>query len=111
MHVKIKSPQQNINRKEDSYVQRLYHETVGFAYGLEIKLQENDEAFHIHHFVERIPEKALEGFYKTRGYTPSYHTINRFRIHPAMKELLRQCFVQFRSCLVEEKMIDIVNYI
>ena len=116
---------------------------------LEIKLQENDVAFHIHHLVESIPEKAFEGFYKTegapcyhprmmlkiilcgytqsafsgrkiealltdsirmmwlaQGYTPSYRTINRFRIHPAMKELLRQCFVQFRNCLVEEKMID-----
>ncbi len=41
-----------------------------------------------------------------QGYGPSYRTINRFRVHPDMTELLRQWFVQFRSQLVEEKWID-----
>jgi len=41
-----------------------------------------------------------------QGYKPSYRTINRFRVDPHMKELLRQCFVQFRSKLVQENLID-----
>ncbi len=41
-----------------------------------------------------------------QGDEPSYRTINRFRIHPDMKELLRQCFVQIRYQLVEEKWIN-----
>ena len=41
-----------------------------------------------------------------QGYEPSYRTINRFRVHPEVQELLRQCFVQFRCQLVKEKLID-----
>ncbi|MFD2868879.1 transposase, partial [Kurthia populi] len=116
---------------------------------LEVKLQKNDIAFHIHHLVESIPKEAFAPFYQetgcpsyhpkmmlkiilcgytqsvfsgrrmedltkdsirmkwlAQGYEPSYRTINRFRIHPQMQELLRQCFVQFRCQLVEEKLID-----
>ncbi|WP_342581234.1 IS1182 family transposase [Ureibacillus sp. FSL W7-1570] len=116
---------------------------------LEIKLQENDIAFHIHHLVESIPDEAFQPFLRNtgcpayhprmmlkiilcaysqsvfsgrkieallkdsirmmwlaQGYEPSYRTINRFRVHPEVKELIRQCFVQFRCQLVEEKLID-----
>ena len=116
---------------------------------LEVKLQENDIAFHIHNLVESIPEEAFTSFLRNegcpayhprmmlkiilcgytqsvfsgrkieallkdsvrmmwlaQGYEPSYRTINRFRVHPAVEELLRQCFVQFRCQLVNEKMID-----
>ena len=116
---------------------------------LEIKLQENDIAFHIHHLVESIPNEAFQPFLRNtgcpayhprmmlkiilcaysqsvfsgrkieallkdsirmmwlaQGYEPSYRTINRFRVHPEVKELIRQCFVQFRCQLVEEKLID-----
>src|SRR5699024_2408218 len=41
-----------------------------------------------------------------QGYEPTYRTINRFRTNPSVAELLRQCFVQFRSKLVQEKVID-----
>src|SRR5699024_5370203 len=41
-----------------------------------------------------------------QGYEPTYRTINRFRTNPLVADLLRQCFVQFRSKLVEEKEID-----
>ncbi|WP_336825731.1 transposase, partial [Sporosarcina sp. USHLN248] len=41
-----------------------------------------------------------------QGYEPSYRTINRFRVHSEVKELIRQCFVQFRCQLIEEKRID-----
>ncbi len=116
---------------------------------LEIKLQENDIAFHIHHLVESIPDEAFTSFLRNegcpayhprmmlkiilcgytqsvfsgrkieallkdsvrmmwlaQGYEPSYRTINRFRVHPAVEELLRQCFVQFCCQLVDEKLID-----
>ncbi|OIJ11841.1 DDE transposase [Anaerobacillus alkalilacustris] len=116
---------------------------------LEVKLQNNDIAFHIHHLVESIPHEALESFLRNtgcpayhprmmlkiilcaytqsvfsgrkieellrdsirmmwlaQGYEPSYRTINRFRVQPEVKELIRQCFVQFRCQLIEEKLID-----
>ena len=116
---------------------------------LEVKLQNNDIAFHIHHLVESIPHEAFEPFLRNagcpayhprmmlkiilcaytqsvfsgrkieallkdsirmmwlaQGYEPSYRTINRFRVQPEVKELIRQCFVQFRCQLVEEKLID-----
>jgi transposase len=116
---------------------------------LEVKLQKNDIAFHIHHLVESIPHQAFEPFLRNtgcpayhprmmlkiilcaysqsvfsgrkieallkdsirmmwlaQGYEPSYRTINRFRVQPEVKELIRQCFVQFRCQLVEEKLIE-----
>jgi len=116
---------------------------------LEVKLQKNDIAFHVHHLVESIPHEALEPFLRNegcpayhprmmlkiilcaytqsvfsgrkieallkdsirmmwlaQGYEPSYRTINRFRVHPEVKELIRQCFVEFRCQLVSEKLID-----
>ena len=116
---------------------------------LEVKLQNNDIAFHIHHLVESIPQEAFEPFLRTegcpayhprmmlkiilcaytqsvfsgrkmeallkdsirmmwlaQGYEPSYRTINRFRVQPEVKDIIRQCFVQFRCRLVEEKLID-----
>ena len=116
---------------------------------LEVKLQENDIAYHVHHLVESIPDEAFKPFLRNegcpayhprmmlkiilcaytqsvfsgrkieallkdsirmmwlaQGYEPSYRTINRFRVHPEVKELIRQCFIQFRCQLVEEKIID-----
>ncbi|MER2007849.1 MAG: transposase, partial [Psychrobacillus sp.] len=116
---------------------------------LEVKLQENDIAFHIHHLVESIPDEAFKVFLRNtgcpayhprmmmkiilcaysqsvfsgrkiegllydsvrimwlaQGYQPSYRTINRFRVQPEVSELIRQCFVQFRCQLVQEKLID-----
>jgi len=116
---------------------------------LEVKLQNNDIAFHVHHLVESIPHEAFEPFLRNegcpayhprmmlkiilcsytqsvfsgrkieallkdsirmmwlaQGYEPSYRTINRFRVQAEVKDLLRQCFVQFRCQLVKEKLID-----
>jgi len=87
---------------------------------LEVKLQKNDIAFSIHHLVESIPHEAFNAFVRhtccptyhprmmwlAQGYEPSYRTINRFPIHPDMKELIRQRFVRFRCQLVEERLID-----
>ena len=116
---------------------------------LEVKLQNNDIAFHVHQLVESIPQEAFEPFIQhegcpayhprmmlkiilcaytqsvfsgrkieallkdsirmmwlAQGYEPSYRTINRFRVQSEVKELIRQCFVQFRCRLVQEKLID-----
>ena len=116
---------------------------------LEVKLQKNDIAFHVHHLVESIPQEAFEPFLRNegcpayhprmmlkiilcaytqsvfsgrkiesllkdsirmmwlaQGYEPTYRTINRFRVKPTVKELIRQCFVQFRSQLIQENLID-----
>ncbi|MFO1441675.1 IS1182 family transposase, partial [Bacillus sp. Bva_UNVM-123] len=116
---------------------------------LEVKLQNNDIALHVHHLVESIPHEAFEPFLRNegcpayhprmmlkiilcaytqsvfsgrkieallkdsirmmwlaQGYEPSYRTINRFRVQPEVKELIRQCFVQFRCQLVQENLID-----
>ena len=116
---------------------------------LEVKLQNQDIALHVHHLVESIPAEAFDPFLRNegcpayhprmmikiilcaytqsvfsgrkieallkdsirmmwlaQGYEPSYRTINRFRVHPDVKEIIRQCFVQFRCQLVEEKLID-----
>ncbi|EOW9528324.1 IS1182 family transposase [Bacillus cytotoxicus] len=116
---------------------------------LEVELQKNDIAFHVHHLVESIPPEAFEPFLRNegcpayhprmmlkiilcaytqsifsgrkmeallkdslrmmwlaQGYEPTYRTINRFRVQPEVKELIRQCFVQFRCQLVQRKLID-----
>lgn len=56
--------------------------------------------------IEALLKDSVRIMWLAQGYEPSYRTINRFRVHPAVKELLRQCFVQFRCQLVNEKMID-----
>lgn len=111
---------------------------------LEVRLQENDIAFAVHHLVESIPDDVFDPFMRTTGcpayhprmmmkiilcaYTqsvfsgrkiegllsdslrmmwlaqgnaPSYRTINRFRVHPAVTPILKQAFVTFRCHLVE----------
>ncbi|WP_079526576.1 IS1182 family transposase [Solibacillus isronensis] len=56
--------------------------------------------------IEDLTRDSIRMMWLAQGYEPSYRTINRFRVHPNMKELIRQCFVQFRCQLVEEKLID-----
>lgn len=56
--------------------------------------------------IEDLTKDSLRMMWLAQGYEPSYRTINRFRVHPDMKELVRQCFVQFRVQLVQEKLID-----
>ena len=55
--------------------------------------------------IESLLKDSIRMMWLAQGYEPSYRTINRFRIHPEMKELLRQCFVQFRNQLVKEEII------
>lgn len=56
--------------------------------------------------IEDLTKDSVRVMWLAQGYEPSYRTINRFRVHPKVKELLRQCFVQFRCQLVKEKLID-----
>lgn len=56
--------------------------------------------------IEALLEDSVRMMWLAQGYEPSYRTINRFRVHPEVKTLLRQCFVQFRCQLVEAQLID-----
>ncbi|ASN07158.1 IS1182 family transposase [Virgibacillus necropolis] len=56
--------------------------------------------------IEGLLKDSVRMMWLAQGYEPSYRTINRFRVHPEVKELLRQCFVQFRCQLVQEKLIE-----
>ncbi|KGX88891.1 IS1182 family transposase [Pontibacillus litoralis] len=50
-------------------------------------------------------EDSTRMMWLSQGYEPSYRTINRFRSNPLVEEILRECFVQFRSQLVQENLI------
>lgn len=56
--------------------------------------------------IEGLLKDSLRMMWLAQGYKPSYRTINRFRVHPEVKEVLRQCFVQFRCQLVQKQLID-----
>src|SRR5699024_8164809 len=56
--------------------------------------------------IEALLKYSIRMMWLAQGYEPSYRTINRFRTNPLVEELLRQCFVQFRSKLVQDKEID-----
>ncbi len=56
--------------------------------------------------IEALLKDSIRMMWLAQGYAPSYRTINRFRTNPLVAELLRQCFVQFRSKLVQDKEID-----
>ncbi|HEX7065963.1 MAG TPA: IS1182 family transposase [Bacillales bacterium] len=56
--------------------------------------------------IEALLRDSVRMMWLAQGYEPSYRTINRFRVHSEVKELLRQCFVQFRCHLVQEEQID-----
>src|SRR5699024_5152937 len=56
--------------------------------------------------IEALLKDSVRMMWLAQGYEPTYRTINRFRTNPLVAELLRQCFVQFRSKLVQEEEID-----
>ena len=56
--------------------------------------------------IEALLKDSIRMMWLAQGYEPSYRSINRFRVHSEIQELLRQCFVQFRCQLVQEKLID-----
>ncbi|WP_226036725.1 transposase, partial [Aquibacillus saliphilus] len=56
--------------------------------------------------IKALVEDSVRMMWLAQGHEPSYRTINRFRVNEEVKELLRQCFVQFRCQLVKEELID-----
>ena len=56
--------------------------------------------------IEALLKDSIRMMGLAQGYELTYRTINRFRTNPLVAELLRQCFVQFRSKLVQEEEID-----
>ncbi|MGX7162954.1 IS1182 family transposase, partial [Enterococcus songbeiensis] len=56
--------------------------------------------------IEVLTKDSIRMMWLTQSYQPSYRTINRFRVNPLVNTLLRECFVQFRSQLVKEQLID-----
>ncbi|MFS7260567.1 IS1182 family transposase [Carnobacterium divergens] len=56
--------------------------------------------------IEALTKDSIRMMWLTQSYQPSYRTINRFRVNPLVNALLRECFVQFRSQLVKEQLID-----
>lgn len=56
--------------------------------------------------IEALLKESVRMMWLAQGYEPSYRSINRFRSNEHTKELLRQCFVQFRCKLIETKQID-----
>src|SRR5699024_4018040 len=56
--------------------------------------------------IEALLKDSIRMMWLAQGYELTYRTINRFRTNPLVAELLRQCFVQFRSKLVQEEEID-----
>src|SRR5699024_12173138 len=56
--------------------------------------------------IEDLVKDSIRMMWLAQGYEPSYRTINRFRVHPEVQEILRQCFVQFRAQLVQAHQID-----
>jgi len=56
--------------------------------------------------IEALLKDSIRMMWLAQGYEPTYRTINRLRVHPEVKELIRQCFVQFRCRLVSEEIID-----
>ncbi len=56
--------------------------------------------------IEALLKDSVRMMWLAQGQEPSYRTINRFRSDKNTKELLRQCFIEFRSILIENKEID-----
>ncbi|RCW62149.1 IS1182 family transposase, partial [Saliterribacillus persicus] len=56
--------------------------------------------------IEALLKDSVRMMWLAQGHEPSYRTINRFRVNPEVKELLRQSFVQFRCQLVQEELIE-----
>lgn len=56
--------------------------------------------------IEALLKDSVRMMWLAQDYQPTYRTINRFRVHPDVQVLLRECFVQFRCHLVEKQQID-----
>ena len=55
--------------------------------------------------IEAMLHDSIRMMWLSQGHTPSYRTINRFRVNPIVRELIRQCYIAFRVHLVKENII------
>ncbi|WP_353462739.1 IS1182 family transposase [Mammaliicoccus sciuri] len=56
--------------------------------------------------IESFLKDSIRMMWLAQNQTPSYRTINRFRINPIMDKLLQSLFINFRTQLVELNLID-----
>lgn len=56
--------------------------------------------------IEAMLGDSLRMMWLAQEQRPSYRTINRFRVDEATSQLLEQCYIQFRSQLLEDELIQ-----
>lgn len=56
--------------------------------------------------IEALLHDSIRMKWLAQEHTPSYRTINRFRVHPQMAALLQSAFIQFRVQLESNGLID-----
>lgn len=56
--------------------------------------------------IEALLKDSIQMMWLAQGHEPSYRMINRFRVDPDVKDILRELFVQFKCQLVKEKIVD-----
>ncbi|MEK4560538.1 IS1182 family transposase [Staphylococcus sp. FSL K6-3157] len=56
--------------------------------------------------IEAALSDSIRMMWLSQNQKPSYRTINRFRVNPIMDKLLKSLFVNFRTQLIEQKLID-----
>ncbi|MCC4722347.1 transposase [Salinicoccus sp. RF5] len=55
---------------------------------------------------EALLTDSVRMMWLAQNQTPSYRTINRFRVHPHMDALIQEAFIQFRMQLEAQALID-----
>ncbi len=56
--------------------------------------------------IESFLKDSVRMMWLSQHQTPSYRTINRFRVNPIIDQLLQSLFINFRTQLVEQALID-----
>ena len=56
--------------------------------------------------IEAMSKDSIRAMWLTQNQFPNFRTINRFRVNPLVQPILQECFVQFRTQLVSQQLID-----
>ncbi|WP_413481945.1 transposase, partial [Mammaliicoccus vitulinus] len=56
--------------------------------------------------IESLLKDSVRMMWLSQNQTPSYRTINRFRVNPIIDRLLQSLFINFRTQLIEQNLID-----
>ncbi|TDL95225.1 transposase, partial [Macrococcus brunensis] len=56
--------------------------------------------------IEASLNDSIRMMWLSQEQKPSYRTINRFRVHPVMDDLLKNLYTNFRAQLTENNLID-----